>query len=63
VEKTEEEIREAIKIIKSCGAIEYSFNLARKYLLKAKEELKSLPDIPTRFTLSLAADFIGVRKF
>jgi len=63
VEKSEEEVQEAIGIIRGCGAIDYSFEIARKYIMKAKEELNSLPDIPTRLTLSLAADFVGIRKF
>lgn len=63
VEKSEEEVQEAIGIIRGCGAIDYSFEIARKYIMKAKEELNMLPDIPTRLTLSLAADFVGIRKF
>jgi len=63
VEKSEEEVQEAIEIIKSCGAIDYSFKVAGKYLNKAKEELLALPDLPARDTLALIADFIGVRKF
>lgn len=63
VDKSEDEVQEAIKIIRCCGAIEYSFEITGKYIMKAKEELKYLPDIPTKSTLSLAADFIGIRKF
>ncbi len=63
VEKTEDEVQEALTIIKECGAIEQSFAIAKKYTSKAKKELKDLPDIPTRYTLSLAADFVGIRKF
>lgn len=63
VDKSQEEIYQAIEIIKGCGAIDYSFEVACKYIKKAKEELKTLPDIPARVTLSLAADFVGTRKF
>jgi len=63
VDKSEDEVQECIRIIKDCGAIDYSFEIALKYIKKAKEELKHLPDIPTRLTLHLAADFVGVRKF
>lgn len=63
VEKNEDEVQEAINIIRGCGAIDHSFEIARKYIMKAKEELIALPDIPTRLTLSLAADFVGIRKF
>lgn len=63
VEKSEDEVREALDIVRNCGAIDYSFEIARKYIMKAKSELKALPDVPTRLTLSLAADFVGIRKF
>jgi heptaprenyl diphosphate synthase len=63
VEKTDDEVNEALDIVRNCGAIEYSFNIANKYIMKAKNELKDLPDIPTRRTLGRAADFVCVRKF
>lgn len=63
VDKSEEEINEAISIIRQCGAIEYSFAIAGKFIEKAKKELQALPDIPARKTLGLAADFIGQRKY
>ncbi len=62
-DKSEEEVNEAVRIIKQCGAIEFSFNIARRFIEKAKKELGSLPDIPARKTLSTAADFIGQRKY
>lgn len=63
VEKSDAEVNEALEIVRNSGAIEYSFNIAKKYILKAKTELKELPDIPTRLTLSRAADFVCARKF
>lgn len=63
VEKSDDEVNEALEIVRNCGAIEYSFNIAKKYIKKAKMELKELPDIPTRQTLGMAADFVCVRKF
>lgn len=63
VDKSEAEVREAIDAIKECGAIEYSIGVAGKYIEKAKSELESLPDVPVRDTLAMAADFIGSRKF
>ncbi len=63
VDKNEDEVREAIEIIKYSGAIEYSFEVAGKYIMKAKEELKVLPDIPIRSTLSMAADFVSARRY
>lgn len=63
VDKSEDEVKEALDIVRNCGAIDYSFEIARKFIMKAKAELKALPDIPTRLTLSMAADFVGIRKF
>lgn len=61
-DKTEKEVQEAIEMIKECGAVEYSFAVAEKYLGKAKEELAALPDLPAKDNLIKIADFIGVRK-
>lgn len=63
VGKDAEEIKEAIGIVKECGAIDYSFKTAQSYVMKAKEQLVNLPDVPARTVLSQAADFIGARKF
>lgn len=63
VDKSEDEVQEAITIIKDCGAIERSFEIASKYIMKAKSELRTLPDNPARVTLGLAADFIGSRRY
>ena len=63
VEKSNEEVDEALEIIKDSGAIEYSFDVAQKYIMKAKAELNRLPDIPIRQTLYMAADFVCSRKF
>lgn len=62
-EKNEDEMQEAIHIITGSGAIERSFELVGKYIYRAKQALRELPDIPTRLTLSHAADFVGARKF
>ena len=61
VDKSEDEVQN-VSIIKDCDAITILLRLP-KYIKKAKEQLKHLPDIPTRLTLNLAADFVGVRKF
>ncbi len=63
VDKNEDEVKEALELVRNCGAIDRSFEVARKFILKSKGELKALPDIPTRKTLSMAADFVGIRKF
>lgn len=62
-DKGEDELQEAISIITGSGAIERSFKLVGKYISKAKQALTELPDLPTRLTLSLAADFVGIRKY
>lgn len=63
VEKDEREVQEAIELIRACGAIDYSFKVARKYIEKAKQELTFLPDLPAKNTLGQIADFIDVRKY
>ncbi|OQA11329.1 MAG: Heptaprenyl diphosphate synthase component 2 [Firmicutes bacterium ADurb.Bin373] len=63
VEKNDDEVNEALEIVKNSGAVDYSFDIAQKYVMKAKMELKKLPDIPTRMTLGMAADFVCARKF
>jgi heptaprenyl diphosphate synthase len=57
------EIKEAISIINDSGAIDYSFEISRKFINRAKGALKTLPDIPSRLTLDRAADFISIRKY
>lgn len=63
VHKSDDEVEEALEIVRNCGAIEYSFNIANKYIAKAKAELSNLPDLPTRVTMGMAADFVIARKF
>lgn len=62
-EKSEEEVQETIGIIKESGAIEYSFDVSNKYLEKAKKELGKLPDVKTKKTLAIIANYIGERKY
>jgi len=62
-EKDDGELQEAISIITSSGAIEQSLELVEKYIHKAKQALKELPDRPTRLNLSLAADYVVIRKY
>jgi heptaprenyl diphosphate synthase len=61
--KSDEEIQEIINLIRDSGAIEYSFDIATKYLNKAKKELSYLPDVKTKKTFTKIANFIGERKF
>ncbi|GAB6157772.1 polyprenyl synthetase family protein [Desulfotomaculum varum] len=61
--KTEEQVKEAIEIIKEAGGIEFSFEVARRYIDKAKNNLALLPDRPVKQTFYEIADFIGIRRF
>ncbi len=62
-DKTDDQVKEAIEIIKEAGGIEFSFNVARKYIEKAKMNLTFLPDRPVKQTFYEIADFIGIRRF
>lgn len=62
-QKKEEDIARAIQIIKESGAIEYSFKVAQAYINKAKNELRHVPSLEHRETLTHLADFVQVRKY
>jgi len=62
-EKSEEEVKETINLIKESGAIEYSFDISNKYLEKAKKELNKLPEVKTKKTFAIIANYIGERKY
>lgn len=61
--KSEEEVNEAISLIMGSGAIDYSYEIAKKYITKAKKELAKLPDVPVKKTMLTIADFISIRGF
>jgi heptaprenyl diphosphate synthase len=61
--KSEELIQEAITIIQHCGGIQYSIEVAEKYIWKAKGALKNLPQRPAKKILEKVADFVSIRKF
>jgi len=63
INKTESEVREAIEIVIRSGAIERAQAVANRYLRKAKDEIKELPDIPAKNNLLWIADFIGIRNY
>ena len=63
VNKTEDEVLEAINLINKCGGLDYANAVVERYIAKAKAELDRLPDIPAKQTLSIIADFIKYRKF
>lgn len=61
--KSDEEVNEAIELITACGGVEYAAGVARKYIIKAKQELAELPDVPVKKTMQTIADFVGIRSF
>ena len=61
--KSEDEIQEAIDLIELLGGIEYANSVADRYVVKAKEELERLPDVPARDIMYKVADFVKHRKF
>jgi len=63
IDKTDDEVRETIDLIKSTGAIDQSMQLVDLYIEKAKKHLLELPKIPTRKALVELAEFIRTRKF
>lgn len=60
---TNEEIREAIEVLKSVGAVEYVAERARKMVAEAKMKLNILPDSQAKEALIGIADFVVEREF
>lgn len=54
---------ELITYIRSSQGIDYSKQLAQRYIFKAKEALKDLPDISEKKTLLEISDFIAERTY
>ena len=61
--KTDQEVEEAIAIVKNCGGIDYAHKVVDRNIYKAKKEMQRLPDVSAKATLSIIADFVGYRKF
>lgn len=61
--KTEEDVRRAIELIKKSDGIEKSRIMVEKYIHKAIKHLYELPDIPAREALIELADFVGDRRY
>ncbi|NMA68406.1 MAG: heptaprenyl diphosphate synthase [Desulfitobacterium sp.] len=61
--KTDQDVEEAIRLVKESGAIEDSHYYVDLYINKAKSHLDELPNVPTRKALSELANFIKERKF
>lgn len=62
-DKSCQDIDLAIRIIKDCGAIDYSFTVAHSFICKAKDQLKYVPSPTHREVLAYLADFVQNRKF
>lgn len=58
-----ENVFQAIEIIKTTGAIEYSLSIANLYIEKGLVHLERLPDIPATQTLRQISFFIYNRRF
>ncbi|MFS0781381.1 heptaprenyl diphosphate synthase component II [Bacillus sp. 1P06AnD] len=57
------EMKEIIEDIKASGAIEQSIDISDRFLQKAFDELKKLPNVRARKNMQDIAKFIGKRKF
>lgn len=62
-EKSDEQINEAVEIIKEAGGIDVAFDATKRYIEKAKKSLIGLPDKPVKGTFYQIADFISIRRF
>ncbi|OOE10575.1 heptaprenyl diphosphate synthase component II [Fictibacillus arsenicus] len=56
-------LRELLKDIKTLGGIEYASQISEKYLNRAKNAARSLPETDARDSLLKVADYIAGRKF
>lgn len=62
-EKSEEEVGEALALIKASGGVEESLRWVDLYVVKAKSYLNLLPDGLTRKAMAEMAEFFRERKF
>jgi len=63
VDKSEDEVIEAIELIKEARGIEEARHWVDIYVEKAKGYLSELPSVPTRKALEELAEFVGDRKY
>ncbi len=61
--KDDNDISEAIDIMKETGSVEYARDLGRKYITDAKDSIADLPDSPWKENLVRLADFVVERKY
>lgn len=55
--------QQIITIVINSNGVDYSYDITRRYLEKAKRELSFLPAVPVRKTMANMVDFILNRKF
>jgi heptaprenyl diphosphate synthase len=61
--KTENEVRETVELVKQSGGIEKSNAVVRLYIEKGIRNLQELPDIPAKEALIELAEFVGERSY
>ncbi len=61
--QTEDNIEEIIQLVKMSGGIEYSHEIAQRYIKKAQNALDILPKIKERETLYKISEFISERTY
>lgn len=59
----QEDLDEAIAIIKANDGLKKSLLISKRYIIKAKEQLKFLPECSTKTSLEQIADYINEREF
>jgi heptaprenyl diphosphate synthase len=63
LQKGEAVIQDALQEVYRSSGLERTRVFAGRYIAKAQNELRHLPDLPARETLSSLADFINAREF
>lgn len=61
--KSEDEVQEAVHMIKQSGGIERSRRIVKLYINKAIKNLNELPDISSKYALVELAKFVGERGY
>jgi len=62
-EKSDQEVAEAIELIKISGGIEESRMMVSRYIKKSIKYLDELPEVPTKNALYELANFVGERSY
>ncbi len=61
--QTENKIEEIISLVKASGGIEYSHDIAKRYIRKAQRALDNLPSIKEKDTMYKISEFIAERTY